>query len=346
MLDSTRGPIPGELLARLYLRGLLRQPEVAVTEAITWLCSLPGASHALDRLIRDAGLDPIGEIAWYAEVPAADRTRTDIEAWWGEPAVPRVVIEAKLGHILTVEQVAAYVTDLRGRISESQGSREGLVVVLVPEHRHSEAATVLSQMAADPDRVSGGPAIHTAVWSYDQVLDALGATLGAGGDVAQLRGLVEVCAALAIRPIAPADLTMASSARVEDVTRVVDLASEALFGGARTLPSGSDEDFSWRRYIDPVPGTSIAVGVRRPKSHGNRQPAPWTWIRVHATTGQAAVAGKAITDGWSSAGAYTDAAGHTWLPLSVPESVSGASMVEEVTRQAEQVLSAVRSALE
>src|SRR6266545_5786431 len=105
MIDSTPGLAPGGLLAHLYLRGLVRQPEVAVTEAITWLCAVAGGSHALDQLIRNVGLDPGPEVTWYAEVPAADRSRTDIEAWWGDPPLPRVVIEAKLDHTLTVEQV-------------------------------------------------------------------------------------------------------------------------------------------------------------------------------------------------------------------------------------------------
>ena len=132
---STRRPASSRarLLAHLYLKGLVRQPEVAVTEAITWLCALPGGSHALDQLIRDAGLDPGPAVAWYAEVPAADGSRTDIEAWRGDPPLPRVVIEAKLGHTLTVGQLAPYVADLKTRLAEHDGSDDGVVVVLVPE---------------------------------------------------------------------------------------------------------------------------------------------------------------------------------------------------------------------
>jgi hypothetical protein len=99
MADSTTpGLVPGGLLAHLYLKSLIRQPEVAVTRAITWLCTLPGGSHALDQLILSEGLVPGSEIAWYADVPAPDLSRTDIEASWGEPPRPRVVIEAKLDH--------------------------------------------------------------------------------------------------------------------------------------------------------------------------------------------------------------------------------------------------------
>jgi hypothetical protein len=43
-------------------------------------------------------------------------------------------------------------------------------------------------------------------------------------------------------------------------------------------------------------------------------------------------------------GAYTDAAGHVWVPLEVPVGVSGSGMIA-VAEQAEAVIAAIRAAL-
>jgi hypothetical protein len=343
MVDSTSGLVPGRLLAHLYLKGLVRQPEVAVTEAITWLCALPGGSHALDQLIRDAGLDPEPEVAWYAEVPAADRSRTDIEAWWGDPPLPRVVIEAKLGHTLTVEQVAIYFAHLKTRLADHDRSDEGVVVLLVPEHRSQEARAVLSKVEAAEVEAAKSPLLRTAVWNYRQVLDALEEALGADGDVAQLRGLVEICEALDIKPLSPEDLTMASSPRAADLRRVVDFASVSLFDETRILPSGSDEHFTWRRYHQVVGDTHVAIGLRRPEASADASAHGRTWMRVHATTPEAALAGEALKQQCPSA--YTDAAGHVWVPLEVPVGVSGSGMITRVAEQVEAVIAAIRAAL-
>ena len=48
----------------------------------------------------------------------------------------------------------------------------------------------------------------------------------------------------------------------------------------------------------------------------------------HATTPAAAVAGEALKQQWP--GAYTDAAGHVWVPLKVPVGVAGSGMIARV----------------
>ena len=98
-VDDLRDSIarPGGLLAMLLGHGLVLQPEVVVTRSLAWLCSLPGARSAMNALVTGAGLEPGESPSWYAEVRAASGARTDLECWWGEPPLPRVVIEAKLG---------------------------------------------------------------------------------------------------------------------------------------------------------------------------------------------------------------------------------------------------------
>ena len=104
LASLTRG-----LLAMLLGHGLVRQPEVVVTRSLAWLCSLPGAGAAMDALIQGAGLEPGESPSWHAEVRAASGARTDLECWWGEPPLPRVVVEAKLGALLSAGQIADYI---------------------------------------------------------------------------------------------------------------------------------------------------------------------------------------------------------------------------------------------
>jgi hypothetical protein len=127
---------------------------------------------------------------------------------WGDPPLPRVKIDAKLGHALIVGQVATYVAHLKTRLAEHDGSDEGVAVLLVPEHRSQEARAVLSRFEAAEVEAAESPLPRSAVWSYSQVLDALEEALGADGGVAQLRGLVEICEALDIKPLSPEDLTI------------------------------------------------------------------------------------------------------------------------------------------
>ena len=96
---------PGGLLAMLLGSGLVRQPEVVETRSVAWLCSLPGARRAMNTLIAGAGLEPGENPSWYAEVRAVSGARTDLECWWGEPPLPRVVVEAKLGAPLVAGQI-------------------------------------------------------------------------------------------------------------------------------------------------------------------------------------------------------------------------------------------------
>jgi hypothetical protein len=124
------------------------------------------------------------------------------------------------------------------------------------------------------------------------ILDALADAPDAQGDPAQLQGLVEICEALDIRPMSPDEVTMASSARVEDLCRVADLASVSLYTQTRIPPSGSDEHFTWRRYHQLTADTYIAVGIRRPNTGRDASAGGWTWMRVHATTGAAGRRGK------------------------------------------------------
>ena len=317
--------------------GLVLQPEVVVTRSLAWLCSLPGARAAMNALIAGAGLEPGESPSWHAEVRAASGARTDLECWWGDPPLPRVVVEAKIGALLSAGQIADYIAGLTRRITG--GDHGALMAVLVPTYRRGEASRVLGEALS----ICGQPSIHTAVWSYDDVLGALADVLPGSGDLEQLRGIIEACEALDVEPFTEEELAAHAEDRRADLIRVLDQATVSLFAsGERVLPSGSDADFSWRRYFTVIPGgTDIAVGLRS-SSPGRSEPGgAWAWLRVHPATPNADTAGAVLRDTFA---AQTEADGRTWLPLELPAGVAGTAMVARLVEQIGQVVSTLREA--
>lgn len=157
---------PNGLLAALVPFGVLVQPEVAVTRSICWLLGLEGAAGGLDRLVRNGGVEPESGGFWLTEVVGEEPGRTDLEYRWGDPPTTRVVVEAKLGHTLTVDQIEGYATE---RLNDASS----LLVVLVPEVRRKEGEGVVdAYRVKHPDE-----SVEAALWTYDDVLGELEAHL-------------------------------------------------------------------------------------------------------------------------------------------------------------------------
>jgi hypothetical protein len=246
------------------------------------------------------------------------------------------VVEAKLGAWLAAGQIADHIPDLIRRAS----GHDALIVVLVPTYRCGEASLVLGEALS----MCGQPPIRTAVWSYDDVLGALADVLPGSGDLEQLRGFVEACAALDVKPFTEEELAAQAEDRRADLVRVLDQATASLFAsGERVLPSGSDADFSWRRYFTVAPGrTDIAVGLRTSSPRRSEADRAWAWLRVHPSTPGADTAGAGLRDTFPAA--HSGADGSTWLPLDLPADVAGALMVARLVEQIEEVVSTLRGA--
>jgi hypothetical protein len=88
-------------------------------------------------LVRRNGIEPDINGYWLTEVVGEGLGRTDLEYRWGDPSENRVVAEGRIGHVLTVDQIAGYADRLRGDA--------GLLVVLVPEARRLEGAQVVRE---------------------------------------------------------------------------------------------------------------------------------------------------------------------------------------------------------
>lgn len=307
------------------------QLEVALTRSINWLLGLDGAAGALDELVRRNDIEPGPNRFWLNEVFAGDGGRTDLEYWWGDPAQTRVVVEAKIGHILTVDQVAGY----RGRL----GPDGGLLVILVPEARREEARRVAAECR---HRFQGEPVLLD-VWTYDEVTAALDAHLPGSSDVAQFKGLVRASGALDIFPMSPAELLDDDPTRREDIWRVIDEASFALFG--KKLPSGTDASLANRRYveIEPYPAC-FAEGAGRSTRLKEGLAQPWAWLRLGPGDSLSHVS-QPIIEQHRPGQTQEDQHG-LWLPLSLPPHVSGAVMIATVREELEAIAAAIRDAID
>lgn len=327
--DVTRPSEPGGLLAALVPFGVLVQPEVALTRGITWVLGIEGAATALDGLIAAAGVEPGPEPRWFTEVVGVGG-RTDLEARWGRPQRTHVVVEAKLGHQLTTDQVAAY----RPRLPDDGGL---LAVLVPPSRRHEADGVVADYRASRPD-----DPVRTAVWTYDDVLGALNRHLPGSCDVAQLRGLLRAHAALDVPPFTDDDLWDDGTdgpSRMEDVWRVVDAASFGLFD--ERLPSGRDATLRFRRYVAVGGGLAFAAGVGR--VGGERRRRPWAWARVSHESAYGRAAGAALVDGVPGAIQDDDV---TWAPLPIPTGVPGSVAIPAVREQIEALAQVARAAVE
>ena len=241
-------------------------------------------------------------------------------------------MEAKIGHVLTVVQIAGYAADrLRGDA--------GLLVVLVPEARRLEGEQVIREYRGrHPDG-----RVRVAVWTFDEVTLELEARLPGSPDVAQFKGLVQASRALDVFPMSQAELMDNNPARREDLWRVVDSASSGLFG--RRLPSGGDSSLEQRRYVKLVPyAIALAVGVGRKSRVHEGQRQPWAWLRLPDRATFSWVAQSALER--LRPGETSRDQDGLWLPLHLATEMPGSVMIQEVRDEIETIGNEIRHAID
>lgn len=342
---SPSGASPERLLGMLAVAGFVRSPEVAVTSSLAWLARREHVADGLAAMVERSGFSVGSDAEWLAEVPAEDRTRTDLECVQGESRAPVVVVEAKLDAALTGEQLRRYAADQQHRLAVAR-QEQGLLVALVPAHRRPEAKQKLAGVigALHDTQVRGGKAVTLswAVWTFDELLQEIAPPGREDPDVAQLAALVAVQQALDIRPITRDELMQPDESRRRDLRVIADRVSAAVTrAGNRVLPSGRDADFDWRRHVELIPGgTHVAIGVRR--HPGDVLPTGWTsplWLRLHRDTPNAAAAAQRLAVRYPRT--VTDSGGHTWLALEVPTGMGGAELVDQLGRLLRQIIDVI-----
>ena len=336
---------PERLLGVLAVAGLVRTPEVAVTRALAWLAGRRHVADGLAAMVKRSGLSVESEWLWLAEVRAEDGTRTDLECVDAESSAPVVVVEAKLAAAMTSEQLRHYAANQRRRLFAA-GWDCGVLAVLVPAHRRGEAEQKLTQALEIPDDAieeSGETVtLRGAVWSFDELLEAISSGESDDPDVTQLAELIAVQAALDVPPLRQHERVRPDDPRRRDLWLIADRVSAAISpAGSRLFPSGKDADFEWRRYVELSPGgTNIAIGVRW--HVGDDKPDELTsllWLRVHRDTANAEIAAQRLARHYPNT--IRDHHGHTWLALDVPTGVGGAEVVAALIAQVERIAAVI-----
>ncbi|MDP2055634.1 MAG: hypothetical protein Q8L75_18495, partial [Acidobacteriota bacterium] len=295
------------------------QGEVLCTQGLAFLLRNPAASKALMAYLQaGAGTAVSEEVTWLPEAIQRDGGRPDLEARTAD-GKPVAKIEAKLGAPLSDKQLQSYVTDLQDRAGG------GVLLVLVPRHRISEATTLASQaFSLEGDgrfrRISNIPGSVVAVASWDDLLDELGAVSGEPfeGDFAQFRDLYRSLNGDFVEP-APAEGEWRQDVAIQYVA-LADRATRLLT--SLVMPLGTDDKGEpgeyRRRYVCRSAGAAekpscFSIGVRAPFINHTTP----IWLRFNSSTPKFVEIQRRL-DASDLSRRIVGHQGHIWLPLELP----------------------------
>jgi len=323
------------------------QGEVLCTQGLAYLLEDPDARSALKAKIETkTGAEIDDHLKWRAEVlQKGDKARPDLEACTANKT-PVVKIEAKLGALLSQDQVRSYAADLHRRSPEG-----GVVLALVPRQRIGEATKVVTEAfkvsGAPPWRPGEYPGVAVTVVSWDDVFATL-KEAGSGelrDEAEQLEAMYKVLSGYYMDPLAGLEDLVEWRSREGDFINLVDQATRRLTThhnvypmGVEPLeqaPEGLEPKGYRRRYVSRPLGASnpfFSIGVRDPFA-GSFTP---VWLRFHKDTPQFALIRDRLDQSQLKPKLVTSG-GHVWIPLDVPLRAGGEEMVNALVRQAEEV---------
>jgi len=312
------------------------QSEVLCTQGLTYLLENPEARAAIaEQIAAHAGVAVGGGLTWRAEVrQLEDSTRPDLEACTPD-GKPVVKIEAKLGALLVEAQLRSYAADLHRR------SGRGVLMVLVPAHRTSEAAEVVNRAFDVTGTAPWKPAsylgIAVIVTAWDEIVSWLEAVASEPFrfELAQLASMYRVLAGNDIEPLAGRDELLAWRERAGVFESLVDRVTRQLSGASRLLPMGVEALSGDLEGLDPVgyrrrfvclplgdAEPCFSIGARDPFA-GHDTP---IWMRFHKTTPRFALIRDRLRASLV-APRLVESGGHVWIPLDVPIGADGGGIV-------------------
>lgn len=347
MLDSAvYKTFPKEFTLQRLLGHLARfssfstQGEVLCTQGLAFLLRNSAASKALMTYLQaGAGTAVSEEVTWLPEAIQRDGGRPDLEARISD-GKPVAKIEAKLGALLSDRQLQSYMTDLQDRAGG------GVVLVLVPRHRLSEATALASRaFSLEGDglfrRISNIPGSVVAVTSWDDLLDELGAVSGEPfeGDFAQFRDLYRSLNGDFVEP-APAEGEWRQDVAIQYVV-LADRATRLLTSQSQVMPLGTDDKGEpgeyRRRYVCRSAGAEkpscFSIGVRAPFINHTTP----IWLRFHSRTPRFVEIQRRL-EASDFARQIVGHQRHIWLPLELPPNeTNGELVVRSIAGQAEAI---------
>jgi hypothetical protein len=333
------------LLGRIAGLGWFTQNgEPAATQALVMLLEDELLrDHILRRAEKITGAD-LQRVKWFqAETVLDDNGRLDLEGIDADGR-PVLVIEAKFGAYLSVDQVRAYLNDQERRM----GNASHAFLLLVPHTRAKEAQRVLDAVRAERDAAGREPhpaATGVITWdawldTWDRAVADLPATPDSiAGDLYQLR---ELCTTLGGLVVAPFGASAAGSDwrnRQKDLALIFDQLSVRLLGtGIPTNPIQHEPGYDPQRYVAlgvPAPETHYSLGVAERFADEGLAP---IWMRFHRKTdGFSIVRVRLMSSDYADLVRTDD--DHLWLPLEFPGDLAGPDLVDHLVARVAAVTS-------
>jgi hypothetical protein len=194
-----------------------KQGEVLCTRGLEFLLENVDAREKFASYLSGrTGLTFGSQLQWRAEVRQADRCRPDLEGCTKD-GKPVVKLEAKLSAALGEAQLRSYVVDLVNR------GVEGIVLVVVPRYRGSEAIRLTSKLLV-PEKVA------VLVASWDDILDLFGTVTSESfaGDLIQFTAMYRALIGDEIEPFSDNDAILSCREREDAFINLVDRVTRKL----------------------------------------------------------------------------------------------------------------------
>lgn len=293
----------------------------------------------LDYLENTLAIDLSGVAHLFTEVDHPGFGRTDIE---GQDAAgrPLLIIEAKFGATLTVDQAARYLA-LQERAC---GGRESALVLLMPDARTGDAQHLMRQAES---RMEGARSA-TATISWAQLLEVLGGALadddrGARSleaDLIQVRALVDARTRYVLAPLGEAATGEEWQTRRAELVGLVDIATQQIADllGVWRGPQVARRDIVYApsyylKAAGPVPGTYFSLGLHSAFASEGVTP---MWLRFHKVTGERRAV-KRVRESLGDHPRYASVlrrdGGHLWVPVDLDSQLADEALVESVVEQ-------------
>ena len=320
-----------------------KQSELLCTQGLAHLLKNRHArAEFAHELSAQTGFEISGNVTWPAEPRQSDRGRPDLEARTRDGKAI-IKIEAKLGAGFNSEQFRSFVEHLQ------HPSGRGLLLVLVPRHRVSEAAdavaeafdltAVATQATQRPHwHLTDRPGIAVAVMIWDEVVAALSLVTSEpfASEVKQFEAMYRVLNGYDIAPLASAEELLALRDGDTVAVSLVDRVTRRLHTEkTKIMPLYVEPDGGRLRYFNPAGSekTYCSIGVHDCFAGHNTS----IWLRFHHEAPMYAVIRDRLK---SSSFAQRLVENHPgiWYPLDVPLNVDGEQMVNSLVAQVEKVI--------
>jgi hypothetical protein len=329
-------PLLGRLAAKWF-------NEVIATDALRLLLDDRTLRTTFLKLITEATGVDLSDVTAFERERRTQDGRLDLEGV-DPQGRPRLIIEAKFGHSIGIEQVSRY------RIhqgAELGADLDGVLLLLVPTSRLREAQGVMDYARASEESALGGSGrIRLVALSWDSVLDELSAVAGDGSgpvsiaaDVGQLRA---VCDTLSVW-----STPLASFPEVERegfLRVVVDQLKEHVPATSLRSLQVRDPDYLLFRYYEvrELPGTVFSIGVVPGLAPLDEAV---FWLRFHRKTGGFSEVKRRLRRS-AVAEQIREHRGHIWFPLNVDPDLSAPALIDAIVAQVVVILAAARSSLD